>query len=279
MGAIMRNCLAGVMLLCLLMTVSACTSRGVEEFQLYSTAFDLQNETAQRVLDKVASAERGSWSRLYDKNKRNPRFNPDSSAYYVNVGDPPFTGSMRQSMAALKLYNDALVGLANGETADALVAKITSVVTNLTGAITGFESNSVKSDAQLLAIASPVAGYLTTAKSILGVALKGAARQSFRDNLIKAYPYMQRMLLEFRKGSQHLYFVVISQPGVTPEQKLKDRELFASWVLLIDSTLQAMEAAVTAAMLRSPATDLDALAEYSIELRVLAEKIRAERNR
>ncbi len=261
----------------LALTTMAC-SNGVQEFQVYSTAFDLQNETAQKVLDKVASAERAHWEHLHDGKNPLKEFNPDDAAYYINVGDPPLAGSMRKTLKALTTYNRALTGLANGESADALTAKISTIVTDLSGAQEDLAH--VANLGVAVTIPTPVKGYLGTAKTIFGTALRGAARQSFRENLIRAYPTLKQILLTFRDGTPELYYLVISVPKRVPrEQMLKDRDLFASWVLLIDSTIKTMEIAVKAAMQNGPRADIDALAESSIELRILAEKIRVEQNR
>ncbi|WP_321338765.1 hypothetical protein [uncultured Cohaesibacter sp.] len=262
-----------------LLALVSCAN-GTREFELYADAFDLQNVTAQQVLDKVASAERAHWARLNDKATGTPRFSADNAAYYVNVGDPPLTASMRKSLRAVKKYNDALIGLANGDSAAKLTTQLSSIVINLGEAQSSLLAPSVQGSQQLLNVAKSFSPEVGAAHGVLKLALTAATRDAFRTNLVRAYPEMKKILLAFRDGTDDLYFAVISVPGgVSRDEKLKDRELFASWVLLIDSTTHAMEVAVSAAMQRSPQTDLDALAEYSIEMRVLAEKIRAERNR
>ena len=261
------------------LAVASCAN-GIREFEFYADAFDLQNATAQQVLDRVASAERAHWAQLNDKATANPRFSASNAAYYVNVGDPPLTDSMRKSLEAVKKYNDALIGLANGDSAAKLTNKLNSIVINLGEAHSSLLAPSVQGSQELLKVAKSFSPELGAAHRVLKFALKAAARDAFRKNLVRAYPEMKKILLAFRRGSDDLYFAVISVPGeVSRAEKLKTRELFASWVLLIDSTTRAMEVAVSAAMQRSPQTDLNALAEYSIEMRVLAEKIRAERNR
>lgn len=275
----MRRSFCTAALLFVGISISSCAN-GAREFEVYSSAFELQAATAEQVLDKLAMAERAHWTQLHDTGTGTPRFSADAAAYYVNVGDPPLTDSMRQSLEAVKKYNAALVGLANGESAEALTAKFSSIIVNLDQARSALLSDSITSSQELLTVASSFSSEVGAARSVLKLGLTGAARESFRKSLLKAYPAMKGVLLGFRNGSSDLYYAVVSVPqGVSREEKLKDRELFASWVLLIDHTVQAMDIAVVAAMRRSPSGDLATLAEYSMEMRVLAERIRAERNR
>ena len=50
-------------------------------------------------------------------------FDPDNAAYYLDTVDPPITASFRASLKSLKIYNEALVGLTNGEAASVLAAR------------------------------------------------------------------------------------------------------------------------------------------------------------
>ena len=57
----------------------------------------------------------------------------------------------------------------------------------------------------------------------------------------------------------------------------KDREMLAGWVVLMDRSLSAMDTAAAAALARVSPTDLAALTEASIEIKVLAEQLKAIR--
>ena len=59
----------------------------------------------------------------------------------------------------------------------------------------------------------------------------------------------------------------------------QDRRLLAGWVLLLDGTARAMDAAVAAATADGPAIRFTELADQATELRVLAETVRATRTR
>jgi hypothetical protein len=70
--------------------------------------------------------------------------------------------------------------------------------------------------------------------------------------------------------------------GLTPDQETaleQDRRLLAGWVLLLDGTARAMDAAVAAATADGPAIRFTELADQATELRVLAETVRATRTR
>ncbi|MEP2981598.1 MAG: hypothetical protein ABJO86_19065 [Lentilitoribacter sp.] len=249
---------------------------GIKEFELYSTAFALQNETAQQILDKVAHAERWHWSQL---DGGGSGFSPDQAAYYVNAGDPPYTDSMRLTLKALEAYNAALIGLTNGQAVEAIRGKVSTIVTNIDTATSILAAGRFAPSQEIVSAVLPTASDLATANTIFKTIANSAAKDSFRKQLARAYPSMKKVLLTFRNGSDDLYFAVVSVRGVTKEQRLKDRELFASWVLLIDDTLETMETAVIAVQSNMLPADIDALAEQSVELRILAEKLKAARNR
>ena len=57
----------------------------------------------------------------------------------------------------------------------------------------------------------------------------------------------------------------------------KDRQMLSGWVILMDKSLSAMETAVAGALSRISPTDLAALTEASVEIKVLAEQLKAIR--
>jgi len=262
-----------VPLFCLFL--AACNA-GIKEFELYSAAFNLQNETAQQVLDKVAFAERWHWRQL---NSGSTGFSPDQAAYYVDAGDPPYTDSMRRTLKAMESYNAALIGLTNGQAVETIRSKVVTIVTNIDTATTILSDGKFVTSQEIASSVLPSAGHLAAANTIFKAVANGAAKESFRKQLVRAYPSMKEVLLTFREGSDDLYFAVISVEGVSKAQRLKERELFASWVLLIDDTIKTMESAVIAIQSNMQTSDIDALAEKSVELRILAEKLKAARNR
>ncbi len=287
--------LLGVFLILFLgATLCGCATRGVAEFQLYNQAFDTQYEHGEVILDSLARAERTVVLRRLRHSSEIPEFNPDQAAYFVENVDPPITGSIRTSVKSLKTYNDALGGLANGEAAAVLSNRIGTLATNITGAIAASQAalagaaaipgatELVSKSVQALQLAAPVIKEVATF----------ASRCAFRKQLIAAYPSMRDLLLALRKGTPAMFEVLkrarvqrgsLEEPsGISMEGRAaleNDRAMLAAWVILLDKTLVAMNAAVVAAMTEAPSADLASLAEASIELRVLAEQIKTLRTR
>src|SRR5262245_58742884 len=94
---------------------AGCT-QAVPEYNTYVLAFNAQYEQGDAVLDIVGQAERTVGGRLLDP----AVFDPNSAAYYLDTVDPPITASFRASLKSLRTYNDALIGLTNGEAANVL---------------------------------------------------------------------------------------------------------------------------------------------------------------
>lgn len=269
------------------LSLTAC-SYGAAEFQLYTKAFDEQYEHGQRVLDALARAERIVVRRQLASRSRNVEFVPGDAAYYLDNVDPPVTASVRASLKSLKTYNEAVGALANGEAATALTNRIGTLTTNIVGAIA----------ASRVAIAGPVGQVGATAlvgnsgkilESVLPILqpiLTAASREAFREQLILAYPSMKGLLVTLREETPVMFALLNRSRRNIDDRRIsneaaaalqKDRELLAGWVLLLDQTLVTMETAVTAAMSNSSAGDLAALSDASIELKVLAEKIKSLR--
>lgn len=279
-----RRMLSRLLLLKLAAVALVGCSQGAAEFQLYAKAFDGQYEQAQRVFDAMARAERT----VVKRNLASTEFVPANAAYYVDNVDPPVTSSIRNSLKSLKNYNDALAALQNGEAAAALTNRVGTIATNVVAAIASTQ----------VALGGPAASIgaakligdsdaiLKTILPILQPLLTAASREAFRQELVRAYPSMKGLVLTLREHSPVIFALFkranrnIDERRMSKEAVIaleRDRELLAGWVLLLDQTLITMEAAVTAAMHDAPTNELAMLAEASIELRVLAEKVKSLR--
>lgn len=259
---------------------------GIAEFQLYDKAFDTQLVEANKVLDRLATAERKVYLRREAGISQS--FDPDKARYYLTVGDPPLTASIRSSLKTIQAYNKSLVALSNGESAKALTARLGTLSSNIlasAGAIsvaTGGGDAFVAAGAGILGRLLPV---YQQAKSI-------SDRAAFRKLLLNSYSDMHDLLLAMRAGSKDMYRLFRRSYGATPANnrapvtgrarisaadlaKLKaDRQLLAGWVILMDKTLLAMKTAAEAALRGGSPADIAALTEASIELRILAETIK-----
>lgn len=275
------------------LSVAGCGNRGAAEFQLYSQSFNLQYEQGDAVLNALANAERAVVLRGVKAENKPDRFEPNKAAYFVAGVDPPITASIRASLKSVKIYNEALSALANGEAAEALTNRVGTLTTNVVGGIAASQA-AFSGPAGVAAAATMVAGVGSTLKVVLPIfqqAATYASRESFRQQLILAYPHMQDLLIKLRNGTPQMFAVLyrshvqigrlgVGRDGVSDAAAVeKDRALLAGWVVLLDNTLIAMETAAAAAMSDAPAIDLANLSEASIELRVLAEKVKSARNR
>ncbi len=207
------------------------------------------------------------------------RFDPDRAAAYLGVGEPPRTALLRGGLEALHAYNQALAGLAGGASGPRLAEELSAAAANLsatwrligTGAAPGFDV---------------LATGLRRVLPILAELRAIEDRREFRAKLIAAHPAMRKMLLDLRSATpvifQALHEAQVDlgnldfQGGLSPAASARienDRRLLAGWVVLIDQTVTAMDAAVEATH-SEKAVDIAALVQASIRLRVLAEAIR-----
>ena len=218
-------------------------------------------------------------------------FNPNEAAYLVESVDPPITGSIRASFKALKSYNDALGALANGEAAAALTNRLGNLTSSVVGAIAATQvavsgAGAVPGASQLV---SEAGNALKLASPIVQQIATFAGRKVFRRQLIDTYPAMRNLLLALRNGTPAMFFILErsriepgteTRTGLTPATQAeldRDRVQLAGWVVLMDKTLVTMEAAVAAAASDDFDSGLTGVADASIELRVLAEKIKSLR--
>ncbi len=291
MRGLRRNLAPALLSVLLCVALVACT-RGIPQFQLYVEAFNSQYTQGDLVLDRVAQAERIVVGKKLARGGGIPDFNPDNAAYYVTVGDPPITASLRASLNSLKAYNDALGGLASGETATALSNRVGALGANLLGAAGSLAA--AASGAGAIAGAPQLIEGMTVALNralpIVQTIATIASRESFRRQLVAAYPAMRELLLSLREGTPAMFEIMkrsyvqrgsldgtlgISAGDLAALEK--DRQMLSGWVILMDKSLSAMETAVAGALSRISPTDLAALTEASVEIKVLAEQLKAIR--
>jgi hypothetical protein len=271
------------------MGLAGCTN-GVREFGQYTEAFNLQYQQGDEFLNTVAKAERELFRRRERRSQVTDRYNPDNAAYYVDSVDPPVTASIRGSIKALKLYNDALSALASGESAEALTNRVGSLVTNIVGTAAAIEV-AAAGPAAAVGAESLVAGagkYISEATPFFKQFATWASREAFRQQLVSAYPAMKDLLQALRKGTPKIYALLENyrkDRAPTPtgfsaaaaDALNKDRESLSGWVLLMDKTLETMDAAVIATMGNSPDSVVASLSSTSSDLKVLAEKVKSLR--
>ncbi len=258
------------------------------QYNVYVLAFNAQYEQGDSVLDIVGQAERTVGGR-----QLNPAvFDPDNAAYYLDTVDPPITASFRASLKSLKTYNEALVGLTNGEAANVLAARVSMLATN---AAAGISAGSVALGGPAAVVGAEgvviaTTGALKIAEPIFKPAATAASREAFRQELIRAYPEMRMLLVELRKATAPMYQIMRrslvvrgsdeTDTGRSPDAErvlANKRQLLAGWVLLMDKSLLALDQAVAAAKSSDSAARVAGLTDASIELKVFAEQMKAIR--
>ena len=267
--------------------ISSCGStQGVVEFQQYTKAFELQLEAGNHVLDSVARAERIIAKRRIQRRGSIPDFRPEEAAYWIDSAPPPVTESIRSSLKILKSYNDALGGLANGESAKALAARQGKLLTDIAG--TGVFIASIPSGAAAIpnsaALLSTINANIASLTKIFEVIYTRTGRENFRKQLIDAAPIMNSFVVELRKSTPIMFSVMeqsrygetdTSLSGAKLAELERERKLLAGWVLLMDKTLFAMDMAVEAASTaQSSVISTAAVSEAAIELKVVAEQVK-----
>ncbi len=263
--------------------LAAC-SGGIAEFQLYDQAFDAQYEQGNRVLDRVAAAERIVVTKRRGLNNVSTPFKPDNAAYYLNAGDPPLTGAIRASLTSVQSYNKALSGLANGEAANALTARVGTLTSNLLTTASALQVAGAGTGVYTAAAQAQITALLP----IFQHAVTVANRSEFRRQLLEGYPHVKELLIAMRGGTEEMLELIrrsyvrrgsLGGSGGIPASELEDfiadRKLMAGWVIMIDKTIVAMDAAAATAISSASTADIAALTEASIELRILAEKVNA----
>ncbi len=267
--------------------LSGCGStQGAVEFQIYTAAFELQLEAGNHVLDSVARAERIIAMRRINRRGSIPDFRPEEAAYWVDTAPPPVTESIRSSLKILKSYNDALGGLANGESAKALAARQGKLLTDI--ASTGVFIASIPSGTTAIpssaALISGIDANVKALTKIFEVIATGYGRENFRKQLIDAAPKMRSFIEELR-ASTPIMFELMEQArydegdtslSATNRAELeRERKLLAGWVLLMDKTLFAMDLAIEAASAeQSSVFSSTAMSDAAIELKVVAEQVK-----
>lgn len=274
----------------LAMLVGCVSGRGIQEFALYQSAFEKTNATSNAILDQLAVQERELFLRQHRVGVHVSAFDfdPAQAAYYTNSIDPPGTGAFRHALATVKAYNDLLYGLASGQTAAALGAKLGELQVNVgkgiaeTGSLLGF-------GAQSTGVAAALNTAFTQLKPFVDLALKYRTRQAFRVYIVQSAPIVRTMLEQVREGTKEIFPVLtasvlrrsredIRSGALTSDEvkKIEDyRTILADWVVLIDATILALDHTTTAA--GAPATvagSIGALSTVAVDLTTASESAR-----
>jgi hypothetical protein len=257
-----------------------CATSGVAEFQTYRTAYEATYATSTAILDQVAIQERVIARRIY-RISASSTFDPDLAAYYTDSVDPPGTAGVRRAVATVKTYNDLLYGLASGQTAEALVARVATLNATLQTSLDSTVALAT-AGAGSASIAPAEAAFntaFTQLRPLLEVAMKYRSRQEFRRFLVENYPLVREMLVALREGTAAIFPILVDEllraPDGDDAKVAAYRKLVADWVVLIDVTIAALDVAVAAA--QSPATlgsTITGITTVAVDMQVAADTAR-----
>lgn len=252
----------------LLLSAGCATQRGVAEFAAYNNALQLTQAASEAILDRVAIAESALYERCvnfrdidnFEQCKQfDPRvsgFNPADAAYISDAVDPPATAAFRRAMRAVVAYSTALNGLASGETAEIMAARVGDLA-----ALGASAAASVGAGGGAAAALADSVGAVDVAvaafKPLLTGAFGFATQAAFRDELTAQAPAMRGALVQMKQGSEHLYNAILNSILVSaPPGRLSQdatnrivatRLLMANWVVMLDATIVAFDVATAAA--------------------------------
>ena len=241
--------------------LSACaTYEGVAEFTVYRDAYDSAADTGDTILDRLAVAEQKLFAIAYPFDPLRSDFNPDTASYVAASADPPATAAYRRTLQAIESYNEALFGLASGQTADEIAGKIARLGAVGTGAASDIASivgGGAATIAAATAINTVLAGFEPLAAEVIGF----GTRDAFREQLVERAPIIREAIGQVRASTVRVFGALRdevfatatndpSRTGLTADEleQIKGyRSLLANWVVLLDASAAAFEVAVIAA--------------------------------
>lgn len=264
--SVKMNQIRTVAVLLIVVVLGACgTYRGVAEFSSYREAYASAAGVGNSLLDRLAVAERSLYETAHPFHPKRSPFNPELAAYYVEVVDPPATSAYRRTLSAVTAYNDGLHALASGDDAAALAGKITRLSAIGAGAaadaaaLAGAGVGSAL-PAEVVA-AQTVNTVLAALEPLTAQVIAFRTRSEFRTKLVEQAPIIREAIIEVRKSTPKVFDMlrtnVTTAVDADPQRfgDLTDAErreirrartLVATWVVLMDASLAALDVTVKA---------------------------------
>ncbi len=271
-----RRFITGTVGLGMLLIVSGCdTYRGVSEFNSYRDTYTAAKGVGEGMLDRLAVSERTLYQTAYPFDPLSSPFEPSSAPYLVTSVDPPATAALRRTLAAVTSYNDALYALASGQEGAAIAGKITRLSTIGAGAADDLaalgapELQKVGGVAAARAVNTVLAAFEPLAAQIIDF----ETRADFRKMLVAEEPTIRAALKACRDQTPAIFegirgAVVTRESGPTSRGTLSPaaksqidstRLAIANWVVLLDLSDDALQAAVAAVKADPADGSLDSL--------------------
>ena len=282
-GDVMRKNKTFVALfLAVILPLGACTTyKGIAEYQTYRSAYEKAYAVGSQILDLLAVAERESFHFLNPEAARAPvrPFEPGDSAFYSDNVDPPDTAAFQRSLDVVKTYNDLLYGLASGESAASMTAKLGDFGAKVKAA--GKETAGLLGTPGAAAVVSTIDASLRSLLPFIELGLRYRSRSEFRKFLVNSYDDVAKILGALKSGTAVIFPVLTlgierkAFPRSFSADQIKKiseyRKLLSDWVLLLDASEKALDTAV--ASLRTPATldsVLGGLTASAVEIELIA---------
>jgi hypothetical protein len=278
----------------LAVSLTACvTFRGVSEFDSYRRAYESAHSVGSRILDQLAAAERHAYAVGYPETYAQTGvirpFVPDDAAYYATGVDPPGTAAFRRALDMVNAYNDLLYGLASGETANMLSAKLTEFGAQVFATAVEVRTAAGAQGSGALTNLIGALGLAETGgpfQNVAGLAFRFATREAFRGYVDDYYLPVRRTLEALRNDTPTIFFALnfgtIQQynlgelaDDVAVARITNNRALLSDWVLLLDASTSALDRAY-AALSGSPSL-IDAvggMTAAAIEIELVARSAR-----
>jgi hypothetical protein len=269
------------MVLLAIILPACATYNGVAEFAAYRDSYTSAAETGDRILDRIAVAERKLFHVAYPFDPRKSTFDPTESSYFVDIIDPPATASYRRTLHAVRTYNDLLYGLASGEEAAAIAGKITRLSAIGAGAAADLAAiGGLQSSFAPLVTANAVNGVLKNLEPLTATLIGFATREEFRKKLLEQEPVIRETIEKVVEETPKMFLILQttittaadndrSRTGLTQDeidQIRRYRSLLGNWVVLLNASLASLDVAIDAAQSDGAAGNFDGLLLTSEEL-------------
>lgn len=265
-----RRIVKPLAVLILLTLVCGCgTSRGVEEFGVYTEAFQQSRNASEVILDRVAVAERKLWRQctnfqtieksddciLFDSEEYS--FSVSHARYVTDAGNPPITNALRRALVAVGVYTNALNGLAAGQTAEAMAGQVGQLVGIAAAASSAIVPiGGAGPLGPVSALASNVNDDIASFNMPITQALGFITRAKFRAELLEGQELINRSLDSVLNATPLLFEMLRAEAiiGARSDAEIEtaakaareNLRLIANWVLMLETSREALRAAIDA---------------------------------
>lgn len=266
--------------------IGCASTVAVQEFEVYKSAFDKTNEASTAILDQLALQERALFLRRYKYARSATRFDPEFARFYTDSVDPPGTAAFRGALQVIKTYNDLLYGLESGQTAQALAAKLSTMESATSGSIVAVAGTaSMVSGVNGASFTASMAAFDKIFQALLPfiqLGLKYRTQEEFRTFLVQNYEPVRSLLWHLRSDTLVIFPVLtaasVREFNVGGTMSAEDskrietyRKLLADWVVLLETTIKALDRAKATAEAQPTLVDnVTGLTSYAIEMETAA---------